>query len=195
MGMRNEGYTKAIVICHGKSEFEIMRHIKSKLRVSIVPYAKDNGERSIEIASLMGILNNSVFKNRKALLNNFPKIEVDGRNNPVNFKIFPVLDVDFTSKNEVLGYTSGTMFSKHWLSPYIQPILNDNNLEEVLNSIGYTAVKKDREKKMYRKIFPVERGKQDKEAIIALRKAFADTKKSNFIELLDYCLQHCPEFE
>lgn len=54
---------------------------------------------------------------------------------------------------------------------------------------------KDKDKKMYRKIFPVERGKQDKEAVIALQKSFRGTKKSNFIEILDYCMEHCPEFD
>lgn len=30
MGVGGDGYIKAIVICHGKSELDIIKHIKSK---------------------------------------------------------------------------------------------------------------------------------------------------------------------
>jgi hypothetical protein len=36
----NDGYTRAVVIVHGKSEYDIVRHIKSKLRVPIEIYRK-----------------------------------------------------------------------------------------------------------------------------------------------------------
>lgn len=195
--MRNYGtaYTRALVIVHGKSEYTIMRHIKSKLRIPIEIYAKNGGERSIEILSVMQILNSSIFKTKKAFLKEYPKIEVDKKVNPVRFKVFIVVDVDFNQQADVDRYMDKTMFRNHWLCDYIVPVLNDNNLEEVLNDLGFTAAKKDKEKKKYKQIFPVERGKQDLDTVQSLQEAFRDSRKSNFIELLDYCMDNCPNFE
>lgn len=195
--MKNYGtaYTKALVIVHGKSEYDIMRHIKSKLRIPIELYAKNSGERSIEILSVMQILNSSNFKTKNNFLREYPKIEVDKKGNPVNFKVFVVVDVDFNQQNDVERYVDKTMFKNHWLCDYIVPILNNNNLEEVLNDLGFTAAKKNKEKKKYKQIFPVERGKQDIDTVRSLQAAFRNSRKSNFIELLDYCMENCPNFK
>lgn len=189
----NDGYTRAIVIVHGKSEYDIVRHIKSKLRVPIEIYAKDKGQHSIEISSILGVLENQIFQKRKKFLREYTKIKCEN-DDILNVKIFIILDVDSAPQETVNKFVNKSMFKDHWLYPYIHPILNDKNLEEALNSIGYTYATKNSEKSKYSKIFPVERGKQDKDTIIALSAALKKTKKSNLDELLDYCLENCPNF-
>lgn len=192
--VKRNGCTKALVIVHGRSEFDIVKHIKSKLRIPIEIYQKNGGERSIEIQSILDILNGANFKTKKNFLTEYPKIETDGKGNPINFRVFIIVDVDGNNKENVDRYLNKSMFKNHWLYNYVEPILNDNNLEEVLNSIGYTAAKNNKEKKKYRKVFPVERGKQDMDTVISLRAAFKASNKSNFDILLDYCLDNCPKF-
>lgn len=79
-------------------------------------------------------------------------------------------------KAEVAGYQCKVMFKQHWLYEPIVPILNDNNLEEVLNDLGFTAAKKNKEKN-YRQIFPVVRGKQDLDTASDLQAAFSKIEK------------------
>ena len=58
-------YCKAVVIVHGKSEYLMVQHIKSSLHLPIEIYAKKKGNNSIQITSLMLVLNNSIFKTKK----------------------------------------------------------------------------------------------------------------------------------
>ncbi|EMC30124.1 hypothetical protein SMU85_00399 [Streptococcus mutans ST6] len=105
--MRGINYTKAIAIVHGQSEYNIVRYIKSKLRI---------------------------------------------------------------------------------------PVWNDNNLEEVLNRIGYYYATNDKQKKNYKRAFPVERGSQDLKSIEKLRDELQNISQSNMDEFLTFCLNNCPKF-
>lgn len=49
-------YVKGVVICHGKSELLMTRHITSNLHLNVKPYARDKGSNSIQITSLMTVL-------------------------------------------------------------------------------------------------------------------------------------------
>ncbi|EKI8124656.1 hypothetical protein PFU88_003133, partial [Enterococcus faecalis] len=149
------------------------------LRIPIDIYQKNGGERSIEISSIMDILNGANFKTRKNFLKEYGQIQTDEKNNLLNFKVFIIVDVDNTSQQNVANYCNKAMFKKHWLYDYIVPILNNKDLEEALNSIGYTAAKNSKDKRNYSKVFPVQRGEQDLDTIIALKDAFEKTKKSN----------------
>lgn len=195
MRITNNGFKKALVIVHGKSEYSIVRHIRSKLRIPIDIYQKNGGERSIEISSIMDILNGENFKTRKNFLKEYGQIQTDEKNNLLNFKVFIIVDVDNTPQQNVANYCNKAMFKKHWLYDYIVPILNNKDLEEALNSIGYTAAKNSKDKRNYSKVFPVQRGEQDLDTIIALKDAFEKTKKSNLDVFLRYCLENCPNFE
>lgn len=77
--MRGANYTKAIVIVHGKSEYDIVKYIKSKLRIPMETYSRDNGRSSIEISSLKDILNNQDFSTIQGFRNRFPKVECDNK--------------------------------------------------------------------------------------------------------------------
>ena len=54
-GSRDLKYNKALIICHGKSEYHIARYIKSNLRLPISIFANQNGATSIQITSLKSI--------------------------------------------------------------------------------------------------------------------------------------------
>jgi len=59
-----KNHLKAIIIVHGKSEKQICEYIKSKLRLRLEIYADKNGEKSIQITSVMRSLENSIFKTK-----------------------------------------------------------------------------------------------------------------------------------
>lgn len=71
-------YLKAIVIVHGKSEKQVCEYIKSNLRLKIEIESEKKGEKSIQITSLMRILNNSKFRTQGAFLKNYYDVEVVG---------------------------------------------------------------------------------------------------------------------
>lgn len=154
--MKTENYTRAIVLVHGKSELEIVRYIKSKLRIPIEIYARDGGSKNIEISSVNDVLSSLHFKTPENFVKKFCKIKTDSKGKPQDFKIFIILDVDNTNEKTVRCYMDKSLFPKSWLKKYIHPIKNDNNLEEVLNKLGYYYAKNNKQKKMYKRAFPVE---------------------------------------
>ena len=192
--MKERNHTKAIVIVHGKSEHDIVRHIRSKLRIPIEIYSRDKGKISIEISSLNDILKNSDFLTIKGFLNKFPKVELDNKGIPKNVKIFMIMDVDSTSLADFNAYKNKSLFPKTWLKDKLVPIWNDNNLEEVLEQIGYYYAKSNKEKKGYKKVFPVERGSQDLKSVEELRYKLQSSPKSNMDVFLTFCLDNCPRF-
>ncbi len=76
---RSINYTKAVVICHGKSEYQISRYIYTNLRLPVKLHAKDKGKHSIQIPGLIQELSTSVFTNIKTFSEHF-NVEVKSRN-------------------------------------------------------------------------------------------------------------------
>lgn len=107
-------YTKAIVIVHGKSELDFVKHIKSKLRLPLEIYSRSNGKTSIQISSINDILKNRDFKTKKCFKEKFFKVECDKKGNPKNVKIFIIMDIDDTSQEKIDSYKSSTLFVKDW---------------------------------------------------------------------------------
>ena len=66
-----KNHLKAIIIVHGKSEKQICEYIKSKLRLKLEIYGDKNGEKSIQITSVMKTLENSIFKTKEKFLTYF----------------------------------------------------------------------------------------------------------------------------
>ncbi|HGD3897904.1 TPA: hypothetical protein ACIOKJ_002039 [Streptococcus agalactiae] len=99
------------------------------------------------------------------------------------------MDIDDTSQEKIDSYKSSTLFVKDWKKDFIVPIWNDSNFEEVLNDIGYWYPKNDKEKRHYKKLFPVERGEQDVETIKELRDKLISSNKSNLDEFLTFCIE------
>lgn len=68
-------YQRSMVIVHGLSEQSICSNIKSNLRLPQEIISRDNGRCSIQITSLMPLLNDSRFKDYKSFIRAFPKVE------------------------------------------------------------------------------------------------------------------------
>lgn len=186
--MKKLSYCKGIAIAHGKSEYDLARYIKSNLHLPIEIYAEHNGKTSIQINSLMNVLNNSIFGIKTRFKNEYIIEEDKGKF--LNFKIMPIMDLDDANDKQIKDYISGEMFKKHWLSPYILPIWNDKNLDEVLFKLKLIdKMPTDNEKgKVYGRLFPINKGGTDKEQIELLMKKFETCKKTNMDKFVKKCL-------
>lgn len=184
----NPKFCKGVVIAHGKSEFLLAEHIKSNLHLPIEIYANKNGSTSIQIDGLMNILGNNVFKNKNSFNN---KYEVEKENGILkNFSLMPIMDLDDTSDEKIQKYISKEMFKNHWLNPYIVPIWNEKNLDEVLFGLKLIdRIPNKKEKgKVYRELFPTNKGESDKQQVKNLMKMFEKSNKTNMEVFIKKCL-------
>lgn len=186
--VKKPNYCKGIVIVHGKSELLLAEHIKSNLHLPIEIYAESNGKTSIQIDSLMTVLGNNIFKTKRAFNKKYGVEEEKGQ--LINFLVMPIMDLDDTSEEKKRKYLSGEMFKNHWLSPYIVPIWNKGNLDEVLLDLGLIdKLPNNKEKgKVYRGLFPKNVGKTDKQQVDDLMKIFERSNKTNMQVFIKKCL-------
>ena len=184
----NPKFCKGVVIAHGKSEFLLAEHIKSNLHLPIEIYANQNGSTSIQIDGSMNILGNNVYKNKNSFNN---KYEVEKANGILkNFSLMPIMDLDDTSDEKIQKYISKEMFKNHWLNPYIVPIWNEKNLDEVLFGLKLIdRIPNKKEKgKVYRELFPTNKGESDKQQVENLMKMFEKSNKTNMEVFIKKCL-------
>lgn len=186
---RKPNYCKGVAIVHGKSELLLVEHIKSNLHLPIEIYAENNGKTSIQIDGLMKILGNNIFKNRNSFNRKYEVETEDGMYK--NFCIMPIMDLDDTDETSAEKYISKEMFSEHWLNPYIVPIWNRNNLDEVLLDLGMIdKMPNNKEKgKKYRDIFPTNRQETDIEQVKKIMRSFEMSNKTNMDEFIKICLK------
>ncbi|MDK7114348.1 hypothetical protein [Staphylococcus pettenkoferi] len=178
--MKNNKLQNCIVICHGKSEYEIIKYIKNAYRIPVKIVAENKGKNSIQITSIMQFLNRREFKTKKQFENKF-KIVVNSHT-----KIFIIMDTDDCSKMESENFKNGKMFRRYWGSRYIHPIFNTLNLEDV---ISRTQLEVYHQKKDAVKIFP--QNISDKhEGIMHVYQAFKKAKHTNFDEVFEYFIQY-----
>ena len=187
--VRIPNYCKGIVIAHGKSELLLVEHIKSNLHLPIEIYAEGNGKTSIQIDGLMKVLGNNIFKNKRAF--NQKYIVEEEKGVLKNFSLMPIMDLDDTSEEKIQKYITGDMFQNHWLYPYIIPIWNRKNLDDVLLDLRLiNKLPNDKEKgKMYRNLFPTNNGESDKQQVESLMNLFEKSKKTNMEVLIKKCLE------
>ena len=185
---RKPNYCKGIIIVHGKSELLLAEYIKSNLHLPIEIYAESNGKTSIQIDSLMTVLGNNIFKNKRVFNQKYVVEEEKGILK--NFSVMPIMDLDDTSEEKKKKYLSGEMFKNHWLNPYIVPIWNKENLDEVLLDLGLIdKLPNNKEKgKVYRDLFPKNIGKSDKQLVEDLMKTFKKSNKTNMQVFIKKCL-------
>lgn len=185
---RKPNYCKGIIIVHGKSELLLAEYIKSNLHLPIEIYAESNGKTSIQIDSLMTVLGNNIFKNKRVFNQKYVVEEEKGILK--NFSVMPIMDLDDTSEEKKKKYLSGEMFKNHWLNPYIVPIWNKENLDEVLLDLGLIdKLPNNKEKgKVYRDLFPKNIGKSDKQQVEDLMKIFKKSNKTNMQVFIKKCL-------
>lgn len=156
-------FTEIMVIVHGKSEYEMCSYIKSNLKIKLEIISEKKGKNSIQISSLKNILGNTIFKSKNNFFKNYIDINKDSKKNPINFKLFTIMDTDDCNEKAVEDYKNKSMFKSHWLYEYIIPIYNMNDLEDVLKKSGVPYETKN--KGNYINIFPTNRGQADIEQI------------------------------
>ena len=186
--MKKINYCKGIIIAHGKSEVLLAEHIKSNLHLPIQIYSQNNGKTSIQIDSLMTILGNNIFKNKNLLKKNY--IVEEKNKELINFSVMPIMDLDDTTEIGRQRYISKEMFKEHWLNPYIIPIWNKENLDKVLLDLKLIdKLPNNKQKgKIYRDLFPTNRGETDLEQVKKLGELFKKSSKTNMEVLIKNCL-------
>lgn len=186
--VRKPNYCKGIAIVHGKSKLLLAEHIKSNLHLPIEIYAESNGKTSIQIDSLMTVLGNNIFKNRRAFNKKYVVEEEKGQ--LINFSVMPIMDLDDTSEDRKQKYISGEMFKNHWLNPYIVPIWNKNNLDEVLLDLKLIdKLPNNKEKgRLYRDLFPTNKGETDIQQVKNLMDKFEKSSRTNMQVFIKKCL-------
>ena len=179
---------RGVIIAHGKSELLLAQHIKSNLHLPIEIFAESNGKKSIQIDSLITVLGNNIFKNKRVF--NKKYIVEEEKGILKNFSLMPIMDFDDTSEDRKQKYISGEMFKNHWLSAYIVPIWNRNNLDEVLLELELIdKLPNNKEKgKVYRNLFPTNKGETDIEQVENLKKLFEKSEKTNMQVFIKKCL-------
>ena len=132
--VRKPNYCKGIVIAHGKSELLLAEHIKSNLHLPIEIYAESNGKTSIQIDSLMTVLGNNIFKNKREFNKRYIVEEEKGILK--NFSLMPIMDLDDTSEDRKQKYISGEMFKNHWLNPYGYGLHTQGLYQQGITALG-----------------------------------------------------------
>ncbi len=189
--MRSPNYTKCAVICHGLSELQIVRYIKSNLHLKLEHFAKDNGHSSIQITSLMSFLNGKPFKNLIKFSDSYG-IEYY-KKKLLNFKLFIIMDTDDCTEEQKEKFENKEMFQGHLLYDYIVPIINVPELESVMIKAGIMIKRiKDKDKgDYYFKTFPINNEPLSLNSYLeieTLRDKLKRVKNTNLDIFLDYCL-------
>lgn len=187
---KTENYLKAVIICHGASEYYIAKHLKSNLRLKIEIDSKNNGEHSIQINSILNFLNTTTYVSEHNFIKKFKDDIPNGKIHP-QFKIFIIMDTDDEelTHTDIENYKNKNMFKGHWAYNYIEPIFNTRDLEEVL--IKAKIIDKTFEnKKEYAKIFPINNNAStaDKEQIQNMYNVLKPIKNTNMDILLEFLL-------
>ena len=177
--------TRVMTIVHGKSEYCICSSIKSNLRIKHEIYADKKGAKSIQIDSLMNVLESTKFNSFRNFTKHFPDVAYH-KKRLIDFKLFIIMDLDDCSIEMRNRYLNKEMFAKHWLYEYIVPIYNDPNLEQTMCEAGVTINKN--EKKKYFTVFPTNHGDLDIEMAQEFLESLKQCKNSNLAIYVEHCL-------
>lgn len=192
-------YTKALVICHGRSEYQIAQYVITNLRLPVKIYAKDNGKHSIQITALLKLLSSAPFKSLSQFCDEYT-VRTEGSGNKqhlVKFKVYIIMDTDDCTEQQKADFMDGKMFSGHWLAPYIVPIANVPNLEAVFVKAKLIRKIKSSEKgTYYSKAFPINKGQLTpgtKAEIETFRDKLKNRKDTTFCTMVDDFLELLPK--
>ena len=174
---------EVMAIVHGQSEYLICSSIKSNLRLKHEIIARDKGKNSIQITSVMDVLNDNRFKSFAAFSREFGDVR-HKKNKLIDFALFIIMDVDDCTPEQKSWFISKEMFKAHWLYEYIIPIYNDPNLEATMKAAGIKVEKKEK----YILIFPTNHGDLDMKAAKEFREKLKKSGCSNLCEYLDRCI-------
>lgn len=188
-------YVNGVVICHGKTEWFLTKHITSKLHLRIETFAKDKGEHSIQITALDSVLKHYPFNNIGNLAKEY-EVNVVGRGASKrleDFKLYIIMDTDDCTESQKADFISKEMFKSHWLYEYIVPIYNSPKIENVFAKAQITSktVKNSEKGTYYQRIFPINDKPLSDDSFVevtSLKKKLEPVKSTNLNEFIDYCL-------
>ena len=189
--MRQLNYTKCAVICHGLSELQIARYIRSNLHLKLETFSRDSGHSSIQITSLMAFLNDRRFCKIKEFSENYD-VEYS-KKKLINFKLFIIMDTDDCTDEQKKLFMNKEMFKEHPLFEYIIPIANIPELESVLVKAGIMVrkIKNEEKGEYYFKTFPINSEPftiDSFKEIEILRDKLENVENTNMDVFLNYCL-------
>lgn len=183
-------------MCHGKSELLISGHLRSALHVPLLDYGNNKGKNNIQIPSIMKELNTTRFKTKEGFLNHYKTIKVDKNGNIAkDFQFFIIMDTDDCTPKEKEEFLNKKIFKNHWLKPYIVPIVNQKNLEEVMKKakIHYDKINKKQKAETYIKIFPKVQSKikdlNDVKYIREIKQKLLNCPRTNMEKFFEATLQ------
>lgn len=173
-----------MAIVHGQSEYRICRSIKSNLRIKQEIIARDKGKISIQITSIMSILNDRRFRSFRDFTREF--VDVQKRKGKLlNFSLFIIMDVDDCSHEQKQNFISKGMFKDHWLYDYIVPVYNDPNLEATMKAVDI----KIESKKDYIIVFPTNHNDLDMDMAKKYCDKLRNCECSNLHKYFDCCIK------
>lgn len=181
--MREPVRMQVMSIVHGQSEYRICSSIRSNLRLKHEIIARDRGKTSIQVTSLMDILNNSRFKNYNSFIREFEDVEYK-KGKLFNFTLFTIMDVDDCTPEQKEKYINKEMFKGHWLYEYIVPIYNDPKLEATMKE-AHIEVK---HKEDYIILFPTNSGDLDIDMAKDFLNKIKKCKCSNLYKYIEHCI-------
>lgn len=144
----------------------------------------------------MNTLNGKKFKTMAGFMREFSDVEIrkikTKKYLTEEFKVFIIMDTDDCTDKQKNDYINKEMFRNHWLYPYIVPIFNSPNLENILEKAKIKFEKKGKErKKEYIKIFPTD-SKYKNNEMIQIKDFCENLKKvknTNMEEFINFCIE------
>jgi len=172
-------YSPCTFVCHGLCEVTLASHIRGQLAKPIMDYSANNGKTSIQVHHLVPYLDS--LKDFKSLKNYLVANGVD--KNDVDFFlshhwIFPIMDLDDCSDEEIERYQKGALFKDRWYAPYIKPLYFYPNLDSATNDLGFPISSRHKPEQ-----YDILLTRDSKRFYSAL--AGVDPHKSNFKEAID----------
>ncbi|HPJ01449.1 MAG TPA: hypothetical protein PKU80_01240 [Candidatus Limiplasma sp.] len=188
-------HTRAIIICHGKSEMQICRYIRANLRLPIE--VDSDNDSSIQIESLERFFKRRHYRTAQDLYEKYSGIACPKKGKlDTDFKIFTWMDIDECQQPMCDEYKNGIMFKERWFYPHLHPIYCDPKLEVILTKAGmpFKSRSDDDKKREYIKLFPTDpkyktpNRQTDREQIEEFYRMLLPIKNQNLHELVNYCL-------
>lgn len=181
--MRETVKMEVMSIVHGKSEYNICSSIKSNLRLKHEIIARKRGQSSIQVTSIMKVLQDRRFINFRNFVSEFTDVE-HKKGRLLNFFLFIIMDVDDCTPEQRENFINKKMFENHWLYDYIIPIYNIPNLESTMMQ---AKIKIER-KRDYIVVFPTNHGDLDIDIAKDYLKKIKSCKCSNLDKYIQYCV-------
>ena len=127
-----------VVVAHGKSEVILCENLRKLMRFNLQIYSAGGGEETIALPQIEELFETGFFSDPKNIVKKYgDAIEHNSSKSKDMFpklKIFTLMDIDGNFRRG--RYMSGQMFNGLPLGDKVIPIYNDDNLDEVMDSIG-----------------------------------------------------------